>query len=179
MKSDAAILTLALALSATSAVAEGGVFMSKQESLYCAKAEMVVESDCQLTTDTSRQCKRQTLTLHPEASREALPLPHDGRLVKKKMLGNTAVLDGFVTGWSCLKAKDGKQYFLLAYTCSFGEERGACAGESKEWTRLFAPDGRPLSAGLKRQDKRYDALYRKLGLTAVMEAGVTLQGLNF
>ncbi len=179
MKLNAAMLTFSFAMSSAFAVADGGVFMSSQESLYCAQAEVVVESDCQLTTDTSRQCKRQTLTLHPEASREALSLPHDGRMIKKKMLGNTAVLDGFVTGWSCLKAKDGKQYFLLAYTCSFGEERGACAGESKEWTRLFAPDGRPLSAGLKRQDKRYDALYRKLGLTAVMEAGVTLQGLNF
>ncbi|MFC4160885.1 hypothetical protein [Chitinimonas lacunae] len=155
--------------------ADGPTFSEREDRLRCGEVELVAKSDCVLL-DSGKQCRRQTLTLHADGKEKTLP--NDGRAVKKQLAGPGKVLDGFVTGWACINSSKGTPYLLLAYSCSFGEERGACARGEKEWMRLFSLDGRHLTAGLSRQDKRADALFDRLGLSETLEAGVKMQGLD-
>lgn len=167
-----------LLLCGTLAYADGQDYSVKQTKLQCGDAEIVAERDCMLVADVGVQCRQQKVTL-TTADKTAKVLALDNKLVKKKQAGSTKVLDGLVTGWSCVKAKDGSPYLMLAYTCSSGEEKGACAKGNREWIQLFALDGRHVTAGLGRQDaKKRDALYRKLGLNEAMEAGIEMQGVD-
>ena len=81
----------------------------------------------------------------------------------------------YVLSWACVQASTGRSYVSLGYTCAVDPgERGSC-GADKEWFRLLDDKGRPLDAGSTRQGAAQDRLRMRLGLKAVMEAGVLMK----
>ncbi len=105
-------------------------------------------------------------------------LPLDGRPLRKKRAGDPKALDAALTSWACLTEGQSPPYLFLAYACTEGQDSRGCAGGVREWDRLYDSRGRHLTAGLKRQDARRDALYRAQGLQEVMRRGVALTGLS-
>ena len=81
----------------------------------------------------------------------------------------------YVLSWACVQASTGRSYVSLGYACAVDpSERGSCGGD-KEWFRLLDDRGRPLDAGSPKQGAAQDRLMTRLGLKAVMEAGVAMK----
>ena len=98
------------------------------------------------------------------ASQSPTVLHHDGRPLHQPFLQGTAVLDAAVSGWACLKSTDGKAYIYVLYICTESDLRPQCAGTSREWGRLFDPQGKELTAGFLHDGPRESALMKRLGL---------------
>lgn len=148
---------------------------STRDQLRCGDAELSVETTCLTLPEVETQCVRQNIRLENARKGIAKTLPHDGKSIAKSFVESGPVLDAFVTSWACLKSTSGKAYVLLLYTCSWGEEKSNCTGNAREWERIFDATGRHLTAGFRRQDRRYDALYQRLGLSEIMKRGADLQ----
>ena len=160
---------------AQTALAGAGDLASTRDRLECGDADVSVETSCLALPEIDTQCARQTIRLENRRKGISKKLPHEGQPVAKSFVKAGPVLDALVTSWACLKSTSGKSYILLLYTCSWGEEKPSCAGNTKEWERLFDATGRHLTAGFRRQDRRYDALYRRIGLSEIMRRGADLQ----
>lgn len=72
-------------------------------------------------------------------------------------------LDAAASGWSCLKSTEGKAYIYVLYICTESDRRPPCAGTSREWGRLFDPQGKELTAGFPHDGPRESALMMGLG----------------
>lgn len=151
---------------------------STRDRLRCGAAEVSVETACLTLPEVETQCVKQNIQLENTQKGISKKLPHEGKLVAKSFAKSNPVLDAFVTSWACLKSTSGKSYILLLYTCSWGEERSSCTGSAKEWERIFDATGRHVTAGFGRQDRRYDSLYQRLGLSEIMKQGADLQTLH-
>jgi hypothetical protein len=111
---------------------------------------------------TGRQVIDQEITVTYDNKTTKLQL--DSKRVNKPTFGKV-LLDSSVYAWSCLKSSKGRHYILLWYSCTAMDEKGFCSGW-KEWLRLFRENGKALDASYRRNhDKRYDKLFKKLGLT--------------
>jgi hypothetical protein len=146
-------------------------------SLKCGAARWQATSTFLNLADAEWQPLHQEITVFPDAGSQGKSVRLDGRLVKKSFVKGQKVLDTSVTSWACIESTRGKKYVLLLYACSWGDERGGCAGAGKEWMRLFSTDGKSLTANYGRVDRRYTAFYKKLGLSKVMEGG-QMQGID-
>ncbi len=149
-----------------------------RDGLKCGAAEVSVETACLALPEVETQCVKQNIRLENTQKGISKKLPHEGKLVAKSFAKSNPVLDAFVTSWACLKSTSGKSYILLLYTCSWGEEKSSCIGSAKEWERIFDATGRHVTAGFRRQDRRYDSLYQRLGLSEIMKQGADLQTLH-
>lgn len=149
-----------------------------RDGLKCGDADVSAETTCLALPEIETQCVKQNIRLENIRKGISRKLPHEGKLVTKSFARPNPVLDAFVTSWACLKSTSGKSYILLLYTCSWGEEKSSCAGGAKEWERIFDATGRHVAAGFRRQDRRYDSLYQRLGLSEIMKQGAGLQTLH-
>ncbi len=136
--------------------------------LVCGDA--VVEAATQFFDDPAymeRQVIKQSVFVSNNQKNVKKKLRLDSRAAHKPTF-DRILLDSLVSAWACLEAKDGKHYLFLWYTCTPMDERGFCAGEGKEWERLFQTDGKALTNSFPRDDKKFDRLYKKLGLEEVV-----------
>ncbi|NJO14866.1 MAG: hypothetical protein HC877_03700 [Thioploca sp.] len=155
-------------------------FPPTKDKLVCGEAEVVAETVCLDIPEIETQCQKQTLRLINSIKEVSKYLPQEGKLVKKPSLVKNAVLDAFVTSWLCLKSESGPLYILLLYTCSWGEENQNCVGYNREWIRIFDMEGHHLTAGLPKQGgQRREKLYNRLGISKIMEKGVSFQSLKY
>ena len=82
-------------------------------------------------------------------------------------------LPAAIASWACLTGTKGKTYVSFDVSCLREDSDGACHGE-KEWFPLMSTDGTRPDAGYALQDPRYDALYRRLGIS---DDGVQMTGI--
>ncbi|GGA38387.1 hypothetical protein [Dyella nitratireducens] len=147
--------------------------------LACGGSSLTAETVYLDVPDQEMQRPSQRITLRRPGSNVSIVLPHDGRLFRQPFLKNTPVLDAVVSGWTCLTAADGKAYIYVSYTCMESDLRPDCAGTSREWMRLFDPQGKELNAGFPRDaGPRTSALMKRLGLGRYEDEGVSLQGID-
>lgn len=133
--------------------------------LACGGATLTARTLFREVADHDRQVLSQTITLVPPGATTGSPLKLDARPLRQPFLRDTPVLDASVTGWACVTSADHKSYVYLSLTCTESPLRPACAGPTREWTRLYDLRGRALDAGYPRDaGPREAALTRRLKL---------------
>ncbi|NPD69664.1 hypothetical protein HN018_27965 (plasmid) [Lichenicola cladoniae] len=79
-------------------------------------------------------------------------------------IGRQKALAAAVVSWACLTSTQGKTYVLLDVSCMRENDDGVCHGQ-KEWVRIVGTDGSHPDTAYAPQDPRYDALYKRLGIS--------------
>ncbi len=108
---------------------------------------------------------------------------HDGRVfhvdLRNLREGTTTSIFGNVSGWLCHRTRR-HTFVELLYGCnsymSNANVDRYCRGEnSAEWVRYIGLSGEPLDPGYSIEDRRYDALERRLGLGPETQGETMLQ----
>ena len=146
--------------------------------LSCGGASLMAETVYLDVPDQDFQPLSQHITLQRPGSNGSMALNHDGRPLRQPFLKDTPVLDAAVSGWACLTAADGKAYIYVSYVCTESDLRPDCEGTSREWGRLFDPEGKELTAGFPHGGPRTSALMKRLGLGRYEEKAIQLQGID-
>lgn len=146
--------------------------------LSCGGANLTAETVYLDVPDQDFQPLSQRITLERPGSNGSLVLHHDGRPLRQPFLKNTQVLDAAVSGWTCLTAADGKAYIYVSYVCTESDLRPDCEGTSREWGRLFDPQGKELTTGFSRDGPRTSALMKRLGLGRYEKEPIQLLGID-
>lgn len=146
--------------------------------LSCAGATLTATTVWLDVEDHDRQPLRQSIVLADPNGHDTASLTSDGRFLRQPFVHHRAVLDAAVTGWACLATKGGKAYVYLLYTCTESPSRPACAGDQREWARLFDAHGKPLNAGYPHTGPRTPTLMKRLGLGHYLSDGVALQDMD-
>jgi len=133
--------------------------------LTCGDASLTASTTLLDVPNQPRQVVMQTINLVSPGSKTPTALKLDARPLRQPFLRGTPVLDASVTGWACVTSADHKSYVYVAMTCTESPLRPACAGPTREWTRLYDIRGRALDAGYPRDSgPREQALARRLKL---------------
>jgi hypothetical protein len=178
--SRALAVGLAGCVTVFSALAAPGTRVQSRDELTCGSLKAEVHSvwlSFEGQDSPASQLLEQSLSFSVDGG-PPKTMPLDGRPLRKKRAGDPKALDAALTSWACLTEGKSPPYLFLTYSCTEGQDSGACVGGVREWDRLYDSRGRHLTVGLKRQDARRDALYRAQGLQEVMRRGVTLTGLS-
>jgi hypothetical protein len=141
--------------------------------LTCGRATLTAETRWQTPPDTSLVWLAQKLSIKL-SNRMQTPVPlesHQGQHV----VGHSG-LDAVVLSWACIRSTSGASYILLSYGCGSDDAEKLCGGEN-EWFRLLNEKGERVDSDFARQDKRYEQLYKKLGLAKLMSSGVSMTSL--
>jgi hypothetical protein len=157
---------------ASEALAEAAA--PREGHLACGGATLTARTLLREVADHDRQVVSQTITITPPGAKAASPLRLDARPLRQPFLPRTPVLDASATGWACVTSANGKSYIHIVMTCTESPLRPACAGPTREWTRLYDTRGRSLDAGFPHEGPRREALFRQLGLDQAEEAGISL-----
>ena len=146
--------------------------------LSCGGASLTAETVYLDVPDQDFQPLSQRITLQRPGTNGSVVLHHDGRPLRQPFLKDTPVLDAAASGWACLAAADGKAYIYVSYVCTESDLRPDCEGTSREWGRLFDPEGKELTAGLPHGGPRMSALMKRLGLGRYEKEPIQLQGID-
>ncbi|GLQ91218.1 hypothetical protein [Dyella acidisoli] len=146
--------------------------------LSCGGASLTVETVYLDVPDQDFQPLSQRITMQRPGSNGSIGLHHDGRPLRQPFLKNTQVLDAAVSGWTCLMSADGKAYIYVSYVCTESDLRPDCEGTSREWGRLFDPQGKELTAGFPHDGPRMSALMKRMGLGRYEDQPIPLQGID-
>jgi hypothetical protein len=146
--------------------------------LSCGGANLTAETVYLDVPDQDFQPLSQRITLQRPGTNGSMVLHHDGRPLRQPFLKDTPVLDAAASGWACLTAADGKAYIYVSYVCTESDLRPDCEGTSREWGRLFDPEGKELTAGLPHGGPRMSALMKRLGLGRYEKEPIQLQGID-
>ena len=146
--------------------------------LSCGGASLTAETVYLDVPDQDLQPLSQRIALKRLGSNVSTVLPHDGRPLRQPFLKSTPVLDAAVSSWTCLTAADGKAYIYVFYACTESDLRPDCVGTSREWGRLFDPQGKEMTAGLPHAGPRASALMKRLGLGRYENEPMPLRGID-
>ena len=135
-------------------------------TLSCGPATITATSttDPHVPPDDDFAWLAQKLTLTGAHGHQAIPLQADPK-ASMIAVGQQKALAAAVVSWACLTSSQGKTYTLLDISCMRENYDGVCHGQ-KEWIRIIGTDGSRPDAGFAPQDPRYDALYKRLGISA-------------
>ncbi|RUL77722.1 hypothetical protein [Dyella choica] len=146
--------------------------------LSCGGASLTAETVYLDVPDQDLQPLSQRIALKRLGQNVSTVLHHDGRPLRQPFLKNTPVLDAAVSSWTCLTADDGKAYVYVFYVCTESDLRPDCAGTSREWGRLFDPQGKEMTADLPHAGPRTSALMKRLGLGRYENEPMPLRGID-
>lgn len=146
--------------------------------LSCGGAALTAETVYLDVPNQDFQPFSQRITLQQPGSKNSTVLHHGGRPLQQTFLKDAPVLDAAVSSWACLKSTDGQAYIYVLYVCTESDLRPQCAGMSREWGRLFNPQGKELTAGYPHDGPRASALMRRLGLGRYANEPMPLQSID-
>ncbi len=170
MKIILPVVALCMTFSATAIAAPRTV----TRTLSCGPATVTATSttDPHVPPDDDFAWLAQRLTLTGAHDHQGIPLQADPK-ASMIAVGQQKALAAAVVSWACLTSTQGKTYVLLDISCMRENYDGVCHGQ-KEWVRIVGTDGSRPDAGYAPQDPRYDALDKRLGISA---DGVQLTGI--
>ena len=149
----------------------------REGRLACGDATLTASTRLTEVADHDRQVLAQGITLVAPGHPDPVTLKLDARRLRQPFLQGVDVLDASATGWACVKSASGKAYVYVMMTCTESPKRPACAGDTREWVRLYDTRGRALNAGYPHGGSRTPALLKRLGLGGVLADGVSLADL--
>ncbi|NPD69800.1 hypothetical protein HN018_28315 (plasmid) [Lichenicola cladoniae] len=161
MKMTLPIVAICATLSATVIAAPKTV----TSTLSCGPATVTATSitDPHVPPDDDFAWLAQKLTLTGTPTHKALPLQVDPK-ASMIVVGQQKALAAAVVSWACLTSTQGKTYVLLDVSCMRENYDGVCHGQN-EWVRVVGTDGSHPDAAYVPQDPRYEALYKRLGIS--------------
>jgi len=146
----------------------------REGHLACGGASLSASTRFLDVADHDRQVVSQFIAIVPPAAATPVSLVLDARPLRQPFLRGTPVLDASATGWACVTATSGRAYVYVMMTCTESPSRPACAGDTREWVRLYDLRGRALNAGFPHDGPRTPALLKRLGLAGAVADGVSL-----
>lgn len=174
------VLSLAIAAGCASPSARAGATPRTTQigHLGCGGARFTARTTWLNVPGHDRQPVQQTVQRDAAGSTPSRELRLDARPLRQPFVPDGIVLDAAVTGWACITATTGKAYLYLLYTCTQSTARPACAGDRREYVRLFDTTGKALNVGFPHAGPRTPALLHQLGLDGYLTDGVSLQDLD-
>jgi hypothetical protein len=108
----------------------------------------------------------QTLTLRDVKNNLPQQIKLDSKKFKQPFYHQSAVLDAFIDGWTCLQTKSGQQYIYMSYTCVPSTLRPRCtADESGNWSSVLDLGGKKVKS----------SRFKKLGILDAIGDSIKLQ----